>query len=49
VRDGLTLLEVLGCSVDELESDEFETALFEAADDVSDETALDAVGLMRPQ
>jgi len=37
---------VLGCSVDELESDEFEAALLEAADDVSDETALNAVRLM---
>jgi hypothetical protein len=48
IGEGLTLLEVLGCSVDELESDDFEAALLEAADDVSDETALDAVGLMRP-
>ena len=37
---------MLGCSVDELESDEFEAALLEAPDDVSDETALDAVRLM---
>jgi hypothetical protein len=42
---GLTLLEVLGGGVDELEGDKFEAALLEAADDVSDETALDAVGL----
>ena len=34
--------------MDELESDEFEAALLEAADDVSDETALDAVGLNGP-
>jgi len=44
-RDGLTLLEVFGRSVDELESDELEAALLEAGDDVSDESALDAVGL----
>ncbi len=33
---GLTLLEVCGGGVDELESDEFETTLLEAVDDVAD-------------
>ena len=33
---GLTLFEVCGGSVDELESDEFETTLLEAVDDVAD-------------
>ena len=42
----LTLLEVLGRSVNELEGDELETTLLETADDVSDETALDAIGLL---
>ena len=32
-------------SVDEFEGDEFETALLEAIDDVSNETSLDTVGL----
>ena len=48
LRDGKglqTLLEVLGVRMDELESDEFEAALFKTADDVADKTALDAVGL----
>jgi hypothetical protein len=48
MRDGdglLTPLEVLGGCMDELESDELEAALLEAADDVADKTALDAVGL----
>jgi hypothetical protein len=44
---GLTLLEVLGGGVDEFQSDELETTLLEAADDVADETALDAVRLYR--
>jgi hypothetical protein len=43
----LTLLEVLGGRMDELESDEFEAALLEAADNVADETALDAIRLER--
>jgi len=43
---GLTLLEVLGRSVNELEGDKLEATLLETADDVSDETALDAVGLL---
>ncbi len=43
---GLTLLEVLGRGVNELESDELEATLLETADDVPDETALDAVGLL---
>lgn len=42
----LTLLEVLGGSVDELEGNELEATLLEAADDVADKTALDAVGLV---
>ena len=32
----LTLLEVCGASLDELESDEFETTLLEATDNVAD-------------
>ena len=40
-----TLLEVLGGGVNELERDELEAALLEAADDVADEATLDAVGL----
>lgn len=43
--DGLTLLEVLGGCVDELQGDKLEAALLKAGNDVSDETALDAVGL----
>jgi len=41
----VVLLEVLGGGVNELEGDELESTLFETADDVSDETAVDAVGL----
>jgi hypothetical protein len=41
----LTLLEVLGVRMNELESGEFKAALFKTADDVADKTALDAVGL----
>ena len=41
----LTLLKVLGGSVDELESNELEATLLEAADDVTDESTLDTVGL----
>lgn len=40
-----TLLEVLGGSVDELESNELEAARLKAGDDVSNEPALDTVGL----
>jgi hypothetical protein len=43
--DGLTLLEVLGSCVDELQGDKLVAALLKAGNDVSDETALDAVGL----
>ena len=43
--DGLTLPEVIVGCVDELQGDKLETALLKAADDVSDDTALDAVGL----
>jgi hypothetical protein len=43
--DGLTLLEVLGACVDELQGDKLEAALFKAWNNVSDETALDAVRL----
>jgi hypothetical protein len=43
--DGLTLLQVLGGCVDELQGDKLEAALLKAGNDVSDETALDAVGL----
>lgn len=45
-RDGLTRLEMRGGSVNELQSDELEATLLEAADDVAYETALDAVGLL---
>ena len=41
----LTLLEVLGGGVDELEGNELEATLLEAADDVADESTLDTVGL----
>ena len=41
----LTLLEVRTGSMDELESDEFETTLLEATNDVANETSLDAIGL----
>ena len=37
---------MLGRSVNELEGDELEATLLETADDVSDETAVDAVGLL---
>ena len=47
VEKSLTLLEVLGGSVDELQSGELEAALLEAADDVADDATLDAVGLQR--
>jgi hypothetical protein len=43
--DRLTLLEVLGGCVDELQGDKLEAALLKAGNNVSDETALDAVGL----
>jgi hypothetical protein len=43
--DRLTLLEVLGGCMDELQGDKLEAALLKAGNDVSDETALDAVGL----
>jgi hypothetical protein len=43
--DGLTLLEVLGGGVDELQGNQLETAFLEAVNDVSDKSALDAVGL----
>jgi len=36
---------MLGGGMDELESDELEATLLEALDDLSNETALDAVGL----
>ena len=45
----LTLLEMLLCGLDELESNELETALFESRDDLADEVALDAVGLVTRQ
>ena len=45
-RVGLTLLEVLGGGVDELQGDQLEAAFLEAANDFADETALDPVGLM---
>lgn len=37
---------MLAVGVDELQGDQLEPALLEAPNDVSDETALDAVGLM---
>jgi hypothetical protein len=42
-----TLLEVLGSSVDELQSNELESTLLETADDIADESPLDTVGLTR--
>lgn len=41
----LTLLEVLGRSMDELESNKLESSSLETADDVADESTLDTVGL----
>lgn len=43
--DGLTLFQVLPGCVDELQGDKLEPALLKAGNNVSDETALDAVGL----
>ena len=43
--DGLTLLEVLGGGVDKLQGNQLEAAFLEAVNDVSDKSALDAVGL----
>jgi hypothetical protein len=40
---------VLLCGLDELKSDELEAALFETCDDLADEVALDAVGLVTRQ
>ena len=40
-----TLLEVVGRRVDELEGNELEPTLLEAADDVANESTLDTVGL----
>lgn len=48
-RNRLTLLEVLLCGLDELQSSELEAALFEPRDDLADEVALDAVGLVTRQ
>lgn len=45
-RYGLTLLEVLGGGVDELQGNKLEAALLKAGNDVADEAALDAVGLL---
>lgn len=42
---GLTLLNVCGGSLDELEGDEFESTLLEAGDDITNQTSLYAVGL----
>ncbi len=36
--DGLTLLQVLGGCVDELQGDKLEAALFKAGNDISDKT-----------
>lgn len=41
----ITLLEVFGRSVDELQSDELEAALFETANDIANKSSLDTVGL----
>ena len=41
-----TLLQVLGRGVNEFEGDELEATLLETADDVSHESAMDAVGLL---
>jgi hypothetical protein len=43
--DGLTLLEVLGGGVDKLQGNQLEAAFLEAVNDVSDKSALDAIGL----
>jgi len=40
---------VLLCGLDELKSNELEAALFESRDDLADEIALDAVGLVTRQ
>ena len=45
-RYRLTFLKVLAVGVDKLQGDQLEPALLEAPNDVTDETALDAVGLM---
>ena len=45
INDARTLLEVLGGSMHELQSNELEAALIEPADDVAAESALDTVGL----
>ena len=43
--DGLTLLEVLGGGVNKLQGNQLEAAFLEAVNDVSDKSALDAIGL----
>jgi len=42
-----TFLEVLGGSVDELQSDKLESTAFKTTDDVADESPLNTVGLER--
>ena len=46
-RKKSTLLEVVGSSLDELQSEELEATLFESADDIANESPLDTVGLER--
>jgi hypothetical protein len=47
LRKKRTIPEVFFSSVDELQSDELEAALFETVDDVANEPSLDTVGLTR--
>ena len=46
MRYRLTFLKVLAVGVDELQGNQLEPTLLEASNNVTDETALDAVGLM---
>jgi hypothetical protein len=41
----LTLLKMFGSSMDQLERNELEATTFKARDDVTNEPALDAIGL----
>ena len=43
----LTLFEVFGGGMDQLQCDQLETTLFEARDDVANEGTLDAIRLNR--
>jgi len=48
-QDQLTLLEVFLRGLDDLEGNDLVSALLEAADDLSDESTLDTVGLENEQ